>query len=50
MLPVPPDSGQYPLTRQMISPVRGKSQTVLLTPQKNGIGPFTIPVTFLRQA
>ena len=25
-------------------------QTVLLTPQKNGSGPFTIPVTFLRHA
>jgi hypothetical protein len=25
-------------------------QPVLLTPQKNGSGPFTMPVTFLRQA
>jgi hypothetical protein len=27
-----------------------QSQTVLLTPQKNGSGPCTMPLTFLRQA
>jgi hypothetical protein len=44
------DLGQYPVTRQMNIAVQGKSQTVLLTPQKNGSGPGTMPVTFLRHA
>ncbi len=41
------------LTAEMISPARqprSRDHAALLTPQKNGSGPFTIPVTFARQA
>jgi hypothetical protein len=44
------DSGQYPTTMQVNIAVCGKSQPVLLTPQKNGSGPFTMPLMFLRHA
>ena len=30
--------------------ITGDVMRVLATPQKNGSGPFTMPVTFLRQA
>jgi hypothetical protein len=46
-----PGFGLIRVTMQIeYRPVRGEPQTVLPTPQKNGPGPGTMPLTFLRQA
>jgi hypothetical protein len=46
----PPQAGEEVLRMRFTKSRTSRNHAVLPTPQKNGSGPLTMPVTFLRQA